>query len=707
MVLSILSLPLFVGLPFLTGEGFLYIVKALSKKSVDFDNYVNRFTFYWLAGNLILLAFSLFLLSIAQFSIILVFLLSLVLAIFSILDDTQKPVNWNLAAFENYGGLYHAMFAVVLGMVPAIYFATFLPYPQQYNTILPIHNRVILDILNNNLFSSPAFSFSYTIMPYLPLSLLTLAGNIPSYSVFWVMPLAFYPIFNLGIFLLTYQLTRNKWFSLLACFFAPWVMTYEGLFQENYSITPRAYLYMLFPYILYYLRSLVRNKNVSCAKIATASVGILVCTASFMLPMFFISSSVNIGFLMWQIVAVGMLFLLLALSYFMTKGTTRWLFTNIFFLSLSLFAFHSYEALLYLSVASFFVFLERALEEHEKAFTLSLIMVACCVSILVLRYLNLVTLPQLQISPFITGRTYDVASVQQVLSDFTRANTLYIVLLFLIGLLLLIPKMNPLDVSIMTLCVLIISLYTFPDSMAVRIGSTIAPFFVYVVSRFLFSVINLKPSSIGQKSFFKSRKFKIYKTLAVISILTPIIVIPIQQNHHIYYVTDYEYAAVSRLNSMLNRSAQLDTFVLSDPWTMTVFSGLTYVESPTPRVYLWSEYSEQAKQIIDYIQTQIFQALTSDRVAYAIWEFKNFSVQKSKLDEGIVPLKNNSKLILVIEGRTLQWMESAEPFTYQATDISPEENVKLSPFLDQRYFETIFKVDHKIYVFSVNLPKGW
>jgi hypothetical protein len=707
MVLSILSLPLFVGLPFLTGEGFLYMAKVFSKKSVNFDNYVNRFTFYWLAGNLILLTFSLFLLSIAQFSIILVFLLSLMLAIFSILGDTQKPINWSLAAFEKYGGLYHAMLAVVLGMIPAIYFATFLPYPEQYHTVLPMHNRVILGILDNKLFTSPAYSFSYTIMPYLPLSLLTLAGNISPYSVFWAMPLAFYPIFSLGIFLLIYQLTNNKWLSLLACFFAPWIMTYEGLFQENYSITPRAYLYMLFPYILYYLRSLVRNKNVSCAKIATASIGILVCMASFILPMFFISSSVSIDLLIWQVAAVGMSFLLLALSYFMTRGTTRWLFTNIFFLSLSFFAFHTYEALLYLSVASFFVFFERTLEEHEKAFTLSLIMVASCVSILVARYLNLVTLPQLQISPFITGKTYDVASVQQVLSDFTCANTPYIVLLFLIGFLLLIPKMNPLDGSIITLCVLVITLYTFPDAMAVRIGATIAPFFVYVVSRFLFWVINLRPSSIGQKSFFRSRKFKIYKALAVISILTPIMVIPIQQNHHRYYVTDYEYAAVSRLNSVLNRSEQLDTFVLSDPWTMTVFSGLTYVESPTPRLYLWSEYSEQAKQIVDYIKTKIFQASTSDRVVYAIWEFKNFSVQKSDLDEGIVPLKNNSKVILIIEGRTLQWMESAEAFPYQATDISLKENVKLRPFLDQRYFETIFKIDHKIYVISVNLPEGW
>lgn len=697
IIKSVLSLPAFVILPYLCGSGFSFLVKAVGKRLIflgylasnHVDDHVSHFISMWLVGNLFLLSFSLFLQMFSLFNITFILYFSMFLSILSVIEVVLKKTHQNICTIIMNRKLDTIIFVVFLGIIPAIFYMTFLPYPQQYHTVLPMHNRVVLDILYNNPFASLPVSFSYTIAPYLPLSLLAEMGNIPAHIVFWAMPLLFYSMFTLGIFFFIRQLTGNQWLSILASFFAPWIMTYEGLFQENYSITPRAYIFMLFPYVLYYLRDLTQRENYGKKAIIKASVGATVCAALFIGSItftLFLSSSIADA-RKWQLVAIATSFVAFLVLRFFNGGKTGRLFDRLFLVGLSFLVLHTYESLLYLSVAMLFIFIEQGLRTSRRAYLLSSLVVTPLAIIFFLRFLRLVTLPPIPISSMLLSNYFaptPIADFHVLLTLLVKANTQIIVFLFLLGLIFAIFS-SLLDRSVAIVCLLIITLYTFPDPFALRIGSTIAPFLVYIVSRFLFSLIDERRHVPNKQGYSRSRKLKIFKAIAILCILTPFIITPVQRYHHPFHVTDYEYATIAHLNSFMNKSTQLNTFVLSDPWTMTVFSGVSYIESPIPRIYLWSEYPDICKQIAQHLRTKIFLASTPSDVINAVWELQKICAENPDPSNGVLPIKNGSNIIFIITGRTLQWMRSEnDPLPRQALDLSQFDSY-YKPVMDYHY----------------------
>jgi len=165
-------------------------------------------------------------------------------------------------------------------------------------------------------------------------------------------------------------------------------------------------------------------------------------------------------------------------------------------------------------------------------------------------------------------------------------------------------------------------------------------------------------------------------------------------------LTDYESKSMAEYISKLPE----DTRIISDLFTMI------YISSLTNRIGLvdvgMAPFTEQYKSTdsVTAIWNNIFHGNSSSEIYSSILKFKDIIPHDEKrFIQRIQKPLNLSKFVIIISGRTQWWLDNNDPFgwfplfthTYNATPTS------VMRFFDPAYFTLTYKIEGKIYIFSV------
>ena len=133
-------------------------------------------------------------------------------------------------------------------------------------------------------------------------------------------------------------------------------------------------------------------------------------------------------------------------------------------------------------------------------------------------------------------------------------------------------------------------------------------------------------------------------------------------------------------------STTTDTLIISDPYTMFMMEGLIGRDQAVDWS-VWIDESEYAPEILkqmEDIKNRIFKAKDS-KSAYE-------EIQKIR--------RNHSKILIIVSERTSTWLkQDKRMFIWW-----PPKGVDMKlfdKFEDERYFDLVYHVDNKIYIFEV------
>jgi len=689
---SLFAAPTFLVLPILVGRVVTGIYNRKSKYSVD-EFTLENFIESWFLGAIFLLFLALFadLLSLFEIEVYIYTVMGVVCCyvLYRVISTLKDFHIRDASLIKLFLNQRYLLICFLFGLLPPIYSAFFSPFPRSYHLVLPMHNRVIIDILNNSPYGSYPVPYWYTIAPYLLFAISSFMFNIESFNLFWSAPFLFYPVFSIGLYLFTFELTKKKLPSLFSGFMGVWIMTYEGVFQENYSITPRSFTYVFFPFALFLVQKYVMSKTLNVNEYFKLSTKLLITLLAFLVPMAFFSIGL-IPFLplkSWQFFSIlSSVISNIAISRIFGKDDK---FRLCALLMLSFLIFHTLEGGIYFFVILFYIFLIVVIREKPRYTILVPGLLALLLfSLLCTAFFSFT----LDITSLVLGKNYGVVSFSERIIWLIEANTPVVLIIFLISSVALgLQKSriyhsthNPrsrVSLNLKNLTILIVSftvilVYLLPISDSTRIGAALTPFMTYAIATFLLEDVPRR-----LKSRMNIRKFKIKRinTIYVIFcfvVLTPELVKPITYNRNPFFIAEDEYATVNYLYNIMPVELQKNTTILSDLRTMTVISGLTSIKSPVPRLMTEGEYPATAQEIINIIKNNIFLAPNAKSAYEAINRLRDMKFSHIQKQEGLVEIGEESDIILVLNGRTLRWLRDEHYFLFN----SYEEASKYSEF---------------------------
>lgn len=687
IVKSILALPSFLIVPYLFGTAIAPVIKRLS---IDYDR-ISRFIISWWCGVTMMFLFGFMMdflgfFNMTIYAVVILFVI-VVSSIYKFGKEPRKEIGNTV--FDSKAETYRIILSAIIGLVPAVYYLNFLPFPQQYHNVLPNHNREVLEVLADAPYHYHMSPISYTISSYLLLAMPSFLFNIKPHVFFWATPLIFYPLLSVGLNVFSYHLSKNSLVSLLASYVGVWIMTYLGGFQENYSVTPRAFLYVFFPFALYLVQKEISSKNMSLRDVVRPFLMIIACFLPYyiLLSLFF-HRIFSPPFMPknWQIIAT---FPLLSFTFFRRILSRDHLttFELLFLITITFVVLHSFEAILYVFVVFLYMVNLVILKKSNKSKFLAYGVITFGYLLVLLQCQGILRIPKFNLSSYFLGSTaseWDYLGVCTLFDIFVKANTFLLFVLFLIGTLVM-SFTGPDNLAIATTSSIIFFLYFLPDPFTYRIGASLAPFMMYSIALLLMKILpNLVSRAFNSIKVILRKDFTIGKStlyltffIATLILITPVITQPIQRYHHPWHVTKFEYLATDFIWETMKKETQENTFVISDARTTALISGLTYTQSLFPSFMAEKEYSNEDVDIINYIKYSVFAASDSRTTWNALEELRR---AKSALVNWY-NIESMSKIIVVITGRTLKWLTwpTEDRFLFYETDNISDYNNTENP----------------------------
>ena len=373
--------------------------------------------------------------------------------------------------------------------------------------------------------------------------------------------------------------------------------------------------------------------------------------------------------------------------------------------------FHSVEGILGILVAIGFILAMRLVLLLRKPYTwCPLILCAVFAILFVFQVSGVLEFPSLGLANWlarIASIGVDVPQAEVPLDKWhqlVEANTPLILAVTFIGtLLMMLPRrfnepgphdtrslgiFNP-KYTVMALGIcFILYVYTTPEFFSHRAGSTAAPFLAVALGlpvglTFLWAI-----------SLSKQR-LRILLTAFGTALLVALAVFaprPISEHHHASYINGYEYAAIRMFNDDMTRDQEKRTLILSDAKSMMVYSGLTYIQSPLPRLYLESEYDEKYVKYMARLKETLFLGHTD----------------VTEVLEGYAVEHDMHRIIILISGRTIRWFEMDEGFLppdfylpqRELSYYDPDYNRFLNRFEGNPRLERIYTEPDELYMWT-------
>lgn len=724
IIKAFLSLPALLIIPKQAGEIVINISKIFIKNVKFKFNPVSKYVLSWIIGvySLLLLILILVKLSIWSLNIFMVILLSLIfikIIYKTIKKDKTKnfPKQTIIDLFsKNYKFIIPLLF--LIGIVPVLLIKNFQPYPLHYSAFS----------LFNYLFETLKFTqggvfelISGIHTPIIPLliGISSLIFNAEPISIFWAESALNYLLFGFGIYLFSYQISKNLKISILTSFFGIWMLSTLFL-KPLYTISMRTILAVIFPFILFLIQKEFLSKGIFKKENLKDQILLLIYSISLFTLFFTFIVILNMkGFFVFLLFVPLLILLLSRTLKENIRPVALILLIIVSFYSL----IHIWMAMLSLPILFAYILIYLLLKNYNKGYRVIGIFFIFSLLFISLQKLKLLIFPDNFFSNIVYKGTINI----QTFSFLSKYNQLIqygppiMIILFLIGLIFLIIKKDYTNWLIPATAMFGLFLYFFPENQFFRVTVFIIPFIAYTIA--LSIIIISKMLNEKKRNLLNLVYIALVMTIVILSlVITNYSWIQQKQNSEGFFSPDfemYEYQTANWINEntpkewpnenfpyeikvvgdprlRLEDTREIkiplskDTLIISDPHTMWVLQGLTGRDQPIYQRGFVSEkeYAPEWIDLMQHLRSTIF-----------------LSGDSKKAYEEINKIKQNHKVILiVITPRTEEWIKTENRNHQFFSGILPRINnlEKFEIFNNPTYFTKVYSLEDKTYIFEVN-----
>lgn len=679
---ALLALPAILIIPCYVGQTVSY-VKFIRKYLYHVDS-TSKIIIEWIIGFIFIIyiytIFYLFGISIQEYT-----LLILILFIYSAFTNNQTVAFKFANILKCLGDKKIAI--PLIGLLFSLYFLLVSPFPLTLDLDMFRHNLLMLNLLEDNYLVGLG---SYVPSFHIFFSIISVLYNLDTFSLFWsAIPLA-YIIYAIGIYLFSFQLSKNTNVSIMAVAIGvavTWTKT-----VALYRIIPQTFLYILIPYYLYILcknSNQLKNYN-SLGALRIISIAILAYMCNYILmPMNYVYDSAYYGI-------AGRSFVLLIYMLIIFKITQTKLDFIFSLLTISALLIH-----LPMGIATIFVLAAYILflyiGQNIMIFAKYLQIIAILsILLIILEISSIFQYSEYIRQSIIFGNAYEFNSIDKF-NILKQIYSIPIIITFLIGLFSTIKKSK--DISILLTTTIIIFMYFSSIDSIFRILILFTPFCAYLAAIGLKKIVN-------RRAYGKTASMTII-ILLVIMLFTPIItlftgVTSMGNSEHISSFTYYEY----QTGTWIKNNLKDNVVILSDPMTQLILSGISKKRNfgegssdiNTKKALKQIFISNNPREASHLIQNTYNNLSTGKRDNY----FRTFFAPIRESDD--------EDIIVVISGRTETWVKGSDESSidFWGTNQFPNEFIDkdiVSKFMDEAYFELVYNYNNDIYIFRLITDK--
>lgn len=250
MVKGFLALPGLLIIPHLCGKTTTILIQKLLKIDLDLQPFSN-FIICWCIGIILMIVIAYFLNWLWLFdtkTYVVLILFLMIPAVFYKKKEEKSLIRFIKAK----GGYITILLALVIGVMGFLFITYFSPYPYQFGCDYHIHMYYSTQIIEKNfiqIVSSYLLSFSILVSTNIQI----FNNGYEPHAFWWIIQILFYLIYAFGIYLFSYQISKDKALSLISPIVG--VFTLHHLYVPIYLFdpAPKAIILLLFPYLLFFI----------------------------------------------------------------------------------------------------------------------------------------------------------------------------------------------------------------------------------------------------------------------------------------------------------------------------------------------------------------------------------------------------------------------------------------------------------------------
>jgi len=330
IVKSLISQPALLFVPYLFGRPLLFVIRKLIKIEKNKDLITEMFI-EWSFGVISIIIFEIFLYTnyLFNFNYYIIFILSI--SFFSIFLKDNENVRLN----NNYKDIIFVSFLSVLFCIIVSYFWSY-PYSNENDYIqhLFLTSKIIQQ--NRPIIFHGAYLPTMHTLYAMAIRIFNINLTSEPLMLFWSTRFIQYPVYAIGLYILTFQIIKNRFFSIFATFIGTFLIYDIENFFLPWSIAPKNIISAIFVFGLYYcVKKYEENKIININRI------IIYLGIIYFLSFFILYISNIMGLQNYYIGFYLLLIIILSFAIIYLDKSTKNLFLEIFIILESLIFFHS------------------------------------------------------------------------------------------------------------------------------------------------------------------------------------------------------------------------------------------------------------------------------------------------------------------------------------------------------------------------------
>jgi len=663
-----------IAIPYLVGKPLLYLLKKIFK----YDDYIDgiiSFIVIWSLGVVFIMLLEIFLYVNYLFEIKKFVLILMIIGFFSIFIKFNEDYDISSNEYR------YILILIIYSLLFSLFITYFWKYPYANENDYIRHAFYTSQIVEVN---RPLIFYA----PYLPTMHTLYAINAATFNIeemlyfLWSSRFLLYPIFSLGLFLMSYAISRNKIIALLSGIIGSSFVHYlEGsLFPVH--VAPKNFISIYVPFLIYiYVSILKKYANFNFRLILLTSINSVIL---FLLLLY--TKSKGIGYEIGYILPI-LFFIMISLLKFIQNKIIYLILLSTMWYSLFL---HKANGFLLLSVMYFLlfqgIFLKKIKIKYLKI--TSFIVLLLPITLYLVFYYDIISYPETPLlwksymyKPFLFG----IDNLIKYLQD--SYPTIILILSFLGILYSVIIETDKVYYFMIIIISFLFSTYLSPIYSSYRFLIYIQPILIFFAAYAIYKIINIF-------------KFPSKITLYIISALLLFGIFSQIYHHDLYNLKNgesikkQEKTMIFEIGDFLKKYIQNknhNTIVIGEQGGMGWYQGISSFYAGIWPIYLW-EGPKYKRYILENIYlansskeaySQIIEILKNKKMIVSYYDRKEKDIERHYIQP--------TNIIILYDEMQAKWLGNVE---------------SVYKFFDPKYFTTLYfiknKNNEKFYVFKLN-----
>ena len=729
IVKAYLALPGLLIIPYLVGNTVLIISKKFLPDDYSYLDAIGKLILKWFIGFyfLIILFESMRFIYLYTDPILTPYSIVLIILVFGVFYENfiqhklHKKGPRILKTFNHFGGIELIIISILISITISLFVKSFIKFQtiaKAWMVPTTLYTPVLRIVEDNYIFEPTMVRITDVISIYLTSSIF----NSDPLSIIWSFGFIMLLILSVGMYLLVYEISKNKFQAILSVFLADLFFSRAGRLIGSglaMDFTSSFFISAFFPLILFFIHHyIINNQRYSAENIFTLSKKIFIINLLFLIALnanIILSKLVQHDFEVNSLILFIFIIPLLLIIFRKSISLDMLvLFPIISFFYVS----HIYSAFIGTFIICLYLFLYGLLHKKGKNnFNKNLVSNRYIYYILILfilftsfyiiaQKIDIISFPPEipEISDLLFKGVDEGLSFDTRYDIFVRIFGSTILSLLLIGLLFLHNK-NIHFIVITSITSFIFFVYFIPDKLSYRIinySFHFVPIFLSYVCLFIYRLFD--------KTFIK-RKYltPIYVLIILISIsyypissayedIKRIELLDKKMDYH-SEINYKEYAAAN----WLKENTPDNTVIISDFWSTNVISGLSKkLMIINPRITL-AEQSQEGVNRLNYIKYNIFLSKDSNALYDAVKKIL-YPIYSTDIEYTKHKNISNFNCVILFTSKTSTWIRQKNlQFYYERQKVYSED---IDKFYNKTYFTLLYNDNDQIYIFGVNPEPG-